>query len=684
VARRKKAPQSPQPATTPPKATPPNVPLPDPIWWRRALVAVVAGAMLFLACANFDIWPLAWFALAPAFAVILDPRARRPVLLAFLLGLVANGGGFYWIQGFLIQFGHMPFFAALPIYLLLVGYQALTFTFFFTAVRKLRHATGWSIVWTAPVLYVAIELVVPYVFPFYLSITQAWVRPVIQVAELTGPLGVSFLLILCNAALFELGTALYARHKNLPQPTGWQRRVALAGVILVANVAYGYVRIHQVEARRAAAPKIRIGVVQANVGIHEKFRPGLAAEQLEIHQHVSQALEARGADLVVWPESSYPYGLLRAQASDYAPNDRRRIRRNLGKPLLFGALTFGDNPFPYNTALLLDENDNFTGLFDKNILMVFGEYVPYFDQLRFIKRWIPEVSNTSRGTEVTTFPLTVPRLGQTIKLGPMICYEDIFPSFGRRLAKLQPNILINVTNDAWFGHTSEPYEHLALSVYRSVELRLDLVRAVNTGVSAFVDSTGRLYAQSPSVDPDLTPHPEPAGLLEEVAVQETQTLYATVGEAFGGLCLVLACILGLIGVSRAGSPVRWPLVATGSALLVLGAAVGIIVLGGPANLAHGLGILAHMRVAVSADLAFRLGLALVPGLVAGSIAMGIVLGRRGATFLEMVLAVVAVMVLPALLLGTLEGEQAGLVISAMIAVAVARLAKRFAGSRRPA
>ena len=142
----------------------------------------------------------------------------------------------------------------------------------------------------------------------------------------------------------------------------------------------------------------------------------------------------------------------------------------------------------------------------------------------------------------------------------MICYEDIFPSFARRLVKRDPNILINITNDAWFGRTSEPYEHLALAVYRSVESRLDLVRAVNTGVSAYVDATGRVYDKSPSVDPDETPDAKPVGLLDDVAVMQPFKVYATLGEWFGGLCLLAAVVLGLLARARGGQPVRWRLV----------------------------------------------------------------------------------------------------------------------------
>jgi apolipoprotein N-acyltransferase len=618
--------------------------------------------LLFLSCADFDIWPLAWVALAPLFVVLFDKRTEKPWFYGLLCGLTANGGGFYWIVGFLQRFGHLPLVAALPIFALLIGYQAITFALFAWALRRLRDHLDLGLVWLAPLTYVACELVVPYVFPWYLAITQAWVPPVIQIAELTGPLGVSFLLVLSNALLYEV----YARRS-------W-RKLLPAVLILAANVGYGYLRIHQVSAAREAAPTIKLGVVQANIGIHEKFHPNLAADQLETHQQLSLKLIQQGAELLVWPESSYPYYFLRQQAHDWPAGDRRQVQRGFDKPILFGSLTLSDK-YPYNSALLLDATGNLRGHFDKNILMVFGEYIPFYEQMQWLHRLIPETSNFARGTDVAVLPLERSPLatsggdGKTINLGPMICYEDIFPSFARRLVPLEPNLLVNITNDAWFGRTSEPFEHLALSVYRTIETRLDLVRAVNTGVSAHIDSTGRVRWKGPAVDPDEGPTP-PFIHIAEAAIQTPQQLYARLGEWFGSLCLALTLFLGLKARSRAGQPLDWR--TTGrSAAALFGVLVAVASLSGHPALA--LQILARRHVGES-DLTFATGVWLLPAALLGCVAAGLIARRRR---LEAAVAVVIVLVGPALLFGTLEGEQAGLVISAMLGVTVAFIAGKL-------
>jgi apolipoprotein N-acyltransferase len=666
----------------------------------HAAIALGAGVLLFLSCADFDVWPLTWFAIVPLLAVVLDERTRRPWVYGFLCGLTANGGGFYWIVGFLERFGHLPLVAALPIFALLISYQAITFALFAWMVRRLDERLHLGMTFTAPVVYVAVELVVPYVFPWYLAITQAWVRPVIQVADLTGPLGVSFLLVMVNGALYDL----YAAMRNkLPVP---RRRVGVAVAVMVACLAYGQVRIHQVERARVAAPKLAVGVVQANIGIHEKFHPALAERQLELHQRLSVELERRGAQLIVWPESSYPYLFRRDQSRDWPIDDPARVQRGFSTPVLFGSLTVGRPPSDaYNTALLLDRDGDVRGKFDKNILMVFGEYIPYYEQLKWVRRFIPEMSNFGRGTDVELFPLALPS-GDTAWLAPMICYEDIFPSFGRRLAQKQagaPNLLVNITNDAWFGRTSEPYEHLALSVYRSVELRLDLVRAVNTGVSAFVDSTGRVYQRGPAVDPDegVEP-PAPVTLLDAAALQRPFTVFATLGEWFGAACLAVLVLLGLRARRLAGLPIRWALVARGAALLAATIVVGLLASGG--QLALGLNLLLHRNIpgvhqsTALADLAFSTGLRLVAAAALGCALAGVALarqarddhrrappaaqGRRARAPVESALAVLAVLVAPALALGRLEGEQAGLVIGALAGIGVALAAGRLYSRRR--
>jgi apolipoprotein N-acyltransferase len=514
---------------------------------NRVGLSLLSAVMLAVSVPTFGLWPLMWVALVPQIAVALQASThKRAFLYGWLTGTVANAIAFYWMDFLLEHFGHMPALEALPIMGLLVGYQGVAFGIFSWAVRRFEQRTRLPLVLLAPLLMVAIELGLPQIFPYYLAISQAFVPIVIQIADITGPLGVTALVLAVNGAIFD---AWRLRGRGF-RVAG--RGLAVVGALIVADLAYGGVRLHQVDARRAAAPKVKTGVVQANVGIMEKWDPHEFARLLATHQSQSAELARAGAQLIVWPESSYPYALRRPPdpfAHDFQEDDARRVRRGFETPLLFGAVTRStEEKYPYNTALMMNAAGDATAKYDKVFLMLFGEYIPFYDAIPWFTKLFPEASNFSRGSDPASFPLQVD--GRDYRLGPLICYEDILPGFARRVARLQPNAFINITNDAWFGRTAEPHQHLALAVFRSIEHRIEMVRAVNTGVSAHIDAAGRVREQTESVDPAELPTPTPKTLLVDLAMLPGGGLYRHVGDLFGFACL--GALIAILIRSRPG------------------------------------------------------------------------------------------------------------------------------------
>jgi apolipoprotein N-acyltransferase len=521
----------------------------------RLGLSAMAAVLLFLSAPTFDAWPLMWIALVPQLHVALTSSTpKRAFLHGWLTGTIANTVAFSWMDGLLERFGHMPAVEAMPIMLLLTAYQGLEFAFLSWGVFRVRARTGLPVMVVAPLVMVTIELAMPQIFPFYLAISQAWVPAVIQIADVTGPMGVTALMVAFNGALYDG----WLRFSEGERRAAW-RPVALAALLVAADLIYGAARLHQVDARRAAAPKVKTGLVQANVGILEKWDPHEFAKLLDTHQRLSADLVNAGAGLVVWPESSYPYALPRTFEHDLPLDDARRIVRGFQAPLLFGALTHTEGPpqgptdkYPYNTALMMDADGTVTAKYDKVFLMLFGEYIPYYDSIPWFTKLFPEASNFNRGSEPASFPLRAG--GRDFKLGPLICYEDILPSFTRRVSRLAPNALVNITNDAWFGRTAEPHQHLALAVFRAIENRLELVRAVNTGVSAHVDAAGRVLAQTASVDPTEAPDAAPVTLLVDLAMLDENGggLYRHIGDLFAFACALAlaAAMAGKRGLAR--------------------------------------------------------------------------------------------------------------------------------------
>jgi apolipoprotein N-acyltransferase len=559
-------------------------------------LSVLAGVMWFTATADIDLWPLAWLAMVPLLFVIHDKRPRKAFWYAMLAGTVANFGGFYWIAGTLVRFANLPLALALLLCLLLAFYQALVFGLFAAGVAAvLERRPRMGATFLAPTVVVAAELILPMEFPFFLAITQAWIRPAIQIADLAGPLGVSFVLVMTSGALFDLLQAL-RRKEALPR-----RRLAIAAGILVFVFAYGFIQIARYDKKIASAPKIQVAVIQANLGIRVKGRAAFAEHQLGLHHHLSLEAERLGADLIVWPESTHPFPMSRDHelwGRDFFALLTRagprvlRMGRNpdesmldpatvVKTPMLVGVQTnqwgkgvvLDGRRHPekiFNSVALIDSSGRISGLYDKMYLVKFSEQIPFYDLLvRFksLERQFRSrhMSNFSPGAEAKALPFG------SYRLGPMVCFEDILPELGRRIAAEKPNAFINITNDAWFGETAEPYQHLALAVFRTIEHRRPMVRAVNTGTSTFIDATGRITVQTPAVTPLPPPEgldnptpavaaaglhklrngvfqseawPKPYLLLESVAMMpHVTTLYAAFGWLFGWACLLVSLYL---------------------------------------------------------------------------------------------------------------------------------------------
>ncbi len=526
-------------------------------------VAALSGAMWILAAPRFDLWPLAWVAIAPLLWIVdRSPSPRRARRAAWVSGLVATAGGFSWIVELLTRHSNIPWPLALLALLLLGAYHGLVFWLFGLSVRRARDFSRQRLgaplpmVLLAPLAMVAFETWLPMIFPFNLAVTQAWQTPVIQLAELTGPVGVTALLMIAGGAIYDVVTAASARRRVIS---------AVAAVALIGgSLVFGLVRISQVEARRDSAPRLAVGLVQGNIPMDgpEVAQEGFPTRVLIELQRTSRELQERGAELIVWSESGFPYWMprkpipslaepvIRRDPLTLAGNPCLREQRDPEKmcwnavkpvfsaPLVFGATTYREpldpEDFPYNSAFLL-EGDELVARFDKTRLVMFSEHFPLRDTFPSIAKIMPRGSgNFARGKEIVTFPLKVG--DETYRLGPMICFEDTIASFGRELAALHPHLLVNLTNDTWFGTTSEPWQHLALSVFRAVEMRTDLVRAVNSGVSAVVDASGRVVAKTYAIDPAKQPMKMDSLLGNVALVEGGHTFYARFGGIFAYLC----------------------------------------------------------------------------------------------------------------------------------------------------
>jgi len=475
----------------------------------RAAACVLSGALYFLAVTPFDLWPLAWFALVPLLWALEGQRPRRAFFLGWLMGFTMNTGGFYWMWSTVGRLGGLPEPLAFLTFVVIMAYQGLLYGLLGAAYARVQRGP-----FALPVLLVALEKVywMPFSFGFYIS--QAWQIPVIQVAELGGPHAVTFLLALSSAALYRR------------RPLGL---LVTAGVLLAA-LGFGHWRGQAVLAARAAAPKLRVGLAQGNLPLRSFYQGILVAPtSLKTLQRVSAELEAQGAELVIWSENEHPYLFDERQTRDF-PQPEMALLRGFRGPVLAGIRSALASGGRVTSAILIQPDGTIAARYDKQVLVPFGEYIPLAPAAM-----VPENMRGVAGRALTVIPFG------TARLGVLICLEDILPDCCRRVAQLQPSCLINLTNDAWFGVGAEPYQHLALSVFRSVECRLDLVRCTKNGASAFIDSTGRITQRGPVVDPyEGTRRPPPTPLLGDVALQPPTGLYVRWGPVFSWLMVLLS------------------------------------------------------------------------------------------------------------------------------------------------
>jgi apolipoprotein N-acyltransferase len=499
---------------------------------RRLVAPLGVGggaAALVLAFPPFDLWPLGLVALAPLWLAVREARGRRAFLLGWLMGLLTYVGGFYWVANTLRDFAAMGWPTTLALLALMCLYGGLSVGLWAWIAVGLARRTGLPALLVAPPLWIGVEHLWPLIFPWHLGGSLHGANLLAQAADLGGMSGLSLVVATVGVGLAESVARLRGG-----QPARTALRPAAVALGLLAAVAgYGAVREPQIAALLATAPIARIGIVQGNIGIYDKERGELADRNTRTFVALSTPLVARGVDLLVWPETAVqePVALGRPVPPPYL---------RVGAPLLTGGLADrveGGRLEYYNVAYLLD-GAAVRGLVAKNHLMLFGEYLPFERTFPGLRRAFPHAGALTPGRHTQT--LGVGRL----RLGVLVCYEDVIPAFARRVANLadRPNLLVNLTNDSWFGRSTEPYQHAWLASFRAIELRRALVRATNTGISCIVDPRGRVVTHGGLFRVET--------LVGAAPLLEVRTLYARLGDWPAWLGLAWGLVLAGLALRR--------------------------------------------------------------------------------------------------------------------------------------
>ena len=458
-----------------------------------------------------DLVPALWIGmigLAVAIAIPAESKPFRAVLWrGFWFGLGANLVIFRFVPAVITRFTPLPWIVAIVALILLAAAQGLRWiaTCAFYKILVDRGAPRWA----AFPLGLYAGTFVPMVFPWNPAGGATPWPAMVQLADAIGERGVSAIMALAAALLAEAWLVREDK-KRLT------KLVAIAIAIPIVTALVGWIRIREIDELRNAAPKAGIALVQPSVGATLRWDPSAAAGISAELQSLTETAEKKGAELTVWHEAAYPYVL--PHSSRHGPQGRGSIvGGRVHGPVLAGVILRGAERESTNSAILVQRDDSFGEPYDKMHLLWFGETVPLAD----VFPWLRKVFE--RGTGLVPGDHQVPMTTGKIRVAVLNCFEDILPSAGREAMSVHPNLLVDITNDAWFHPSEESALHMRMSVMRSVEERRDMVRAVNFGTTTWIDATGRVRGRYDSSIPGT--------LMTEPALLDTPlTLFGRFGE----------------------------------------------------------------------------------------------------------------------------------------------------------
>ena len=566
--------------------------------FAAALAATVVTVVLWqLAFAPFDLSLLAYIALVPwGLWVLAAGRDRSAMFGGWLMGLIVLVVGLYWLA-----------WVTLPGYLGVVAYLSVYWLVGAWFIRR-AHQRGWALWLVLPIVWVSLEYARAHVisgFPWFFLAHSQYLHPrLLQITDVTGQYGVSFFVAMVNGLLLDVGVrALIV--KDRPggngivrwlwevSPRGWSV-VGASLVLLLGDVTF---RLGQADSTTKPGP--RIGVVQCAfpVSLSANHRQYTSEEMFDAHVEQTRRLPLDELDLVVWPESTLPPHVMPGrlywpwqplEMPEHADHELQPVVRKMtgdlasllgDVPLLTGGQTIRpidptidptidpndqSNWQRFNSALLVEaqgENQlRFAGVYDKMHCVPMSEYVPFGDSLPWLhwllRKTVPrKMPQLTPGDTVQRF--SIGKGEQSWTVATAICYEGVFARVCRRLvydgSEKKADVLVNLSNDGWFIIQSGDWrwgageldQHLVAYVFRAIENRVPVIRAVNTGVSGFVDSSGRIVQRVSEEATGLTKMIT-AVAQRKVLVDERRTLYSLTGDLFAWVCCVAAGVMAVL------------------------------------------------------------------------------------------------------------------------------------------
>ncbi|MFH1995482.1 MAG: apolipoprotein N-acyltransferase [Candidatus Omnitrophota bacterium] len=505
----------------------------------KTFLASATAALLALSFPGFNVWVCAWFALIPLFVALEGLSPLRAFVVAYGAGILFYFGTVYWLIHVT-----MPGMITVVLYL---GLYFGVFGSFFALIRPLRL----SALAVVPSAWVALEYLRAHLFSGFgwalLGYSQTNNLPMIQIADMFGGYGVSFLIVMVNAGLYQCMREM--RPPNSASAIGKPMRprrlfapLVVAGACVAATFVYGVCRLNTI----FVGETLKISIVQGNIPQCQKWDRRFREEIIGTYERLTREAAGDDPDLIIWPETAVP-GLL-ASGGEF---DSRlaSLAKEVAKPILVGAPRIQNNA-SYNSAFLFMNNGTIAGRYDKIKLVPFGEYLPFKKIFSFVKSIAPiPIGDFSSGSERTVFTIDrerrtesderIVRVSKRVKFSSLICFEDIFPEAARSFRAEGAQFLVNITNDAWFLEGPAAYQHAQASVFRAIETRTNVVRAANTGLSCFIDQAGRIRQRVSRNGEDLFVE---GFSTQRIVLANTGSFFMEHGDVFAAIAAYIALL----------------------------------------------------------------------------------------------------------------------------------------------
>ena len=494
-----------------------------PMLW---LMPVLTGILLAISFPRAGLGYLAWVAYVPLIAFVFSAgSSARAFLGGFIAGFIALFALLMWIPDVLMRYGGLSPTLAWFAFSLLVSVLACYPAVACALTKYLTRRGGTACFLLFPSIWIVSEYAqslspfggLPWILAGY---SQSDYLNIIQIADITGIFGVSFIILWTGTAFVWMVTCKGNKRMAYAPMLG-------AVLLISACLMYGSISMRRWESVPAG---FRAAMLQGNLSFDDP-EPVLAEKFRDGYVRMADTLKSGETDLLVLPESPSP-------ASFQYEDSYRRILANLAKRYSLGLIfnnirnseTAGGSAY-FNSAYFLDNNGALTGIYDKIHLVPFGEYIPLSRLFSFAQTITKDVGTFSPGKDVRVL-----KLGEH-PVNALICFEAVFPDLVRRFVQKGSQLMVNLTNDGWYGDSAAPYQHLAIARVRAVENRRYLLRATNSGISAIIEPSGKIQAST--------------GLLQEAigtghfAFIEEMTLYTRYGDVFVSLCAIILCAVWL-------------------------------------------------------------------------------------------------------------------------------------------